>query len=108
MDEITTVVTVVVIATGFGVPVDAIGIGVKKGQITGLFDMGPAGWFFSCLLLWIVAFPAYLVKRQKLKEINEQDRSDESLCLRRIVLRVSNRVSSVRFCNPQEVSKWQS
>jgi len=27
--------------------------------------MGPTGWFFSCLLCWIVAFPAYLVKRRE-------------------------------------------
>ncbi len=27
--------------------------------------MGPAGWFFSCLLLWIVMFPYYLYVRPR-------------------------------------------
>lgn len=37
-----------------------IGSGVPKDE---LGKMGSAAWFFSCLLLWIVAFPYYLVKR---------------------------------------------
>ena len=28
-----------------------------------LEPFGPAGWFWACLLLWIVFFPWYLVKR---------------------------------------------
>ena len=27
--------------------------------------MGPLGWCLSCLLLWAVAFPAYLVTRRR-------------------------------------------
>ena len=27
--------------------------------------MGPLGWFLSCLLLWGLAFPAYLVIRRR-------------------------------------------
>lgn len=38
-------------------------IGVRKGAIRGFFNMGVVGWFFSCLMLFIVAFPAYLIKR---------------------------------------------
>lgn len=45
---------------------DAKSIGVKKSK--GFFGCGPWGWFFCCLLLWIVAFPAYLAKRGGLKE----------------------------------------
>jgi hypothetical protein len=52
-----------VFGTSVWVLVDARTIGVEKGRIKGFFNMGPTGWFFSCLLCWIVAFPAYLVKR---------------------------------------------
>lgn len=34
-----------------------------RGAGRGFLDMGAAGWFFCCLLLWIVAFPVYLAMR---------------------------------------------
>lgn len=43
--------------------VDARQIGVRKGIVGRLGDMNPWGWFFACLLLWAVAFPAYLIYR---------------------------------------------
>ena len=55
------------IATSIWVYIDAKKIGVRKGQLKGLFDMGPAGWFVGCILLWIVIFPVYLLKREELK-----------------------------------------
>ena len=63
---------IIVIATSIWVAVDAITIGVKKGQIKGFFDMGPVGWFFSCLLIWIIAFPCYLSERSEYKRINNK------------------------------------
>jgi hypothetical protein len=51
---------------------DAKSIGVQKGQIPGITDMGPVGWFFVALLLWIVGFPAWLAMRGKYKKYNEQ------------------------------------
>lgn len=57
----------VMAGTSLWVLVDSKSIGVKKGKIKGFFDMGRAGWFFSCVLIWIVAFPAYLVKRNEYK-----------------------------------------
>ncbi|NOU35951.1 MAG: hypothetical protein HOO88_04200 [Kiritimatiellaceae bacterium] len=65
-----TVVTIIVIATSIWVLVDAKTIGVKKGQISGVANMGAFGWFFVCLLLWIVGFPFYLAKRGEFKKIN--------------------------------------
>jgi hypothetical protein len=59
-----------VFGTSVWVLVDSRTIGVKKGQIKGFFNMGPTGWFFSCLLCWIVAFPAYLVKRPEYKRVS--------------------------------------
>jgi len=59
-----------VAVTSIWVFVDAKKIGVKKGQVQGLADLGPAGWLFACLLLWIVAFPLYLIKRPELKRVN--------------------------------------
>ena len=35
---------------------------------------GPVGWFFSGLLIWIVAFPLYLASRGNLKEAGERSR----------------------------------
>jgi len=31
-----------------------------------IFDMGPFSWFICCLVLWIMAVPAYLAKRGQL------------------------------------------
>ncbi len=59
-----------VIGTSIWVLADAKTIGVKKGQISGIADMGVWGWFFACLLLWIIAFPFYLAKRSEYKRIN--------------------------------------
>ena len=42
---------------------------MRKSKTKGFFNMGPAGWFFSCLLLWVVAFPAYLVKRRTYRQM---------------------------------------
>jgi len=63
-------ILIAVVATSIWVAVDASTIGVKKGQLKGLGNMGPVGWFFVCLLLWIVGFPFYLAKRPELKRIN--------------------------------------
>jgi hypothetical protein len=60
----------VVLVTAIWVYSDARSIGVKKGQLKGFADLGPAGWFIATLLLWIVAFPLYLAKRGTLKRIN--------------------------------------
>ena len=65
----------VIIGTSIWVLVDAKSIGVKKGQIKGLGDLGPWGWFFVCLLLWIVGFPFYLAKRSEYKKINSINES---------------------------------
>ncbi len=69
-DSITVIVFLVVLGTSIWVYSDAKAIGVKKGQLKGACDMGPAGWAIACLLLWIVGFPIYLAKRPELKRIN--------------------------------------
>ena len=60
------IVLVGVFLSAIWVGVDAASKGIKRGQGRGLWDMSPLGWFLACLLLWIVAFPAYLVKRSEL------------------------------------------
>ena len=62
----------IIIGTSIWVFADAKAIGVKKGQIKGLFDFGPAGWLITCLLLWIVVFPVYLAKRGEIKRLNQK------------------------------------
>jgi hypothetical protein len=66
------IVLLIVIGTSIWVLFDASSIGVKKGQVKGLCDMDPTGWFVVCLLLWIVGFPAYLAKRAEFKRINQK------------------------------------
>jgi len=68
--EMEALIFIVVLGTSIWVLVDTKIIGVKKGQLKGMADLGPWGWFFVCLLLWIIGFPFYLAKRGELKRIN--------------------------------------
>ena len=70
---------VIVLGTSIWVLVDAKTIGVKKGQLQGILDMGPWGWFFSCLLIWIVGFPLYLAKRGQFKRLQSVGQSTVSV-----------------------------
>jgi hypothetical protein len=56
-------VLLIVVLSSIWVYFDARSLGAKKGVLKGFFDMGPGGWFWVCLLLWIIGFPAYLAKR---------------------------------------------
>lgn len=67
------IVLLVVIGTSIWVLIDAQSIGVRKGLVTGVADMGPVGWFIACLGIWILAFPFYLAKRDEFKQANLQD-----------------------------------
>jgi hypothetical protein len=62
-----------VIVTSLWVFFDAKRIGIKKGQITGIANLGPGGWLVVCLFLWIIAFPTYLIKRPQFIRINQKD-----------------------------------
>lgn len=67
---ISTFMWLLVIGTSIWVFFDASAIGVKKGQVSGLADMSPAGWLLACLFLWIIAFPIYLSKRSDFQRLN--------------------------------------
>ena len=58
---------------------DATTIGVRKNQIKGAADMGPVGWFFGCLFVWIIAFPLYLSKRGVYQKINSAQGGSQSV-----------------------------
>jgi len=58
---------IIVIGSAIWVYIDAKTIGVRKGLIDGMFNNGPGVWCAGTLLLWIVVFPAYLIKRGALK-----------------------------------------
>jgi hypothetical protein len=64
------IIFLLVIVTSIWVLFDAKSIGIKKGQMSGFANLGPWGWFFGSLLLWIIAFPLYLAKRSEYKRIN--------------------------------------
>lgn len=70
---ISTFMWLLVIGSSIWVFFDATTIGVKKGQVSGVADMSPVGWFFACLLLWIIGFPLYLSKRSEFKRINSRN-----------------------------------
>lgn len=53
---------------------DAQSIGARRGLIPGLGNMGPLGWFISCLLLWFIVFPFYLYTRKSIKEAVKKER----------------------------------
>jgi len=69
------IILLVILCTSIWVLVDAKTIAVKKGQMKGMADMGPWGWFFACLLIWIIGFPFYLAKRGELKKVNSAQSS---------------------------------
>jgi hypothetical protein len=57
-------ITIIWLGSSTWVLIDAKQLGAKRGRLGGGFlDMGYWGWFFACLLLWILAFPFYLIKR---------------------------------------------
>jgi hypothetical protein len=63
-------ILLIVIGSSIWVYFDAKSIGVKKGQVAGLANMSPGGWFFVTLFLWIIGFPLYLSKRGDFKRAN--------------------------------------
>lgn len=69
---------VLVIGTSIWVYLDAQSLGVRKGQLKGLFDLSPIGWFLGSLCLWIIAFPAYLVKRNEYKALKDKARAESN------------------------------
>lgn len=58
---------IMVISTSIWVWIDASKIGARKGLVKGLTNMGPFGWFICSLLIWIITFPIYLIKRESIK-----------------------------------------
>jgi hypothetical protein len=64
----------VVLGSSIWMAVDASQLGYDKRDVKGLAAMGPAGWLLAGLLLWIVAFPLYLIKRPELKAAGERRR----------------------------------
>ena len=59
------IMPLIVLGTSIWVAVDASNLGVKRGDNPGFFDMSATGWFFACLFLWIIAFPAYIATRSR-------------------------------------------
>ena len=58
-----TIFAIFIIASIIWVAYDASKIGVKKDMISGMFNMGIFGWVVACILVWIIFFPAYIIKR---------------------------------------------
>lgn len=58
------------IGASIRVLIDAKTIGIKKGQIQCMGNLGSWDRFFVCLFLWIVEFFFCLAKRVEFKRIN--------------------------------------
>ena len=69
----------IVILSAVWVYFDAQNIGIRKGLVDGFWNLGPLGWALATLLLWIVGFPAYLIKRGSLKKAAASDSLDAEL-----------------------------
>jgi hypothetical protein len=56
----------VIVGTTVWVGFDAQELEMRKGRLGGgPVDMGTRAWVVCCLLLWVIAFPCYLVARSK-------------------------------------------
>lgn len=64
----TALIWLFVLLSSLWVYFDAKRIGARKGLLPGFGDMNPGGWFLVCLLLWIIGFPLYLIKRGKIRD----------------------------------------
>ena len=66
VNDLSGLLWILVIGSAIWVGFDAQQLGVKAGVLGGgMADIGPVGWFFVVLLLWIIGFPAYLATRPK-------------------------------------------
>ena len=77
------VILAAIVATSLWVYLDARWIGVYcTGEPRRLLhlslDMEPVDWLISCLLLWAIAFPAYLCKRREFLKRFHQMRSPKT------------------------------
>lgn len=69
----------IIIVSAIWVLIDAKSIGVRKGVVSGLGNIGPWGWFFVVAFLWIIGFPMYLYYRGKFKEALSTEGGDKRI-----------------------------
>lgn len=63
----TVIVWLVELALCVWVLIDSIRLGARRGGLGGgMLDMGPAGWFFSCLLIPLIGLICYACTRPRL------------------------------------------
>ncbi|WP_051309007.1 hypothetical protein [Desulfogranum japonicum] len=67
------IVMLMVIGCAIWVYYDATTLGIKRGNTSGFFNLGPLGWAVCVLMIWIIAFPLYLFKRGDLKDDSDWD-----------------------------------
>ena len=70
------IVFLVIVASSIWVAVDASNLGAKRGRLPGnFFDLGPVAWFVCVFLLWIIAFPAYLIVRRRYVALRQTEQA---------------------------------
>ncbi len=68
-------IVLLVVASGIWVYFDAKSIGAERGLSSGFLNMGPVGWAMSTVLLWIICFPLYLIKRDDIRALAAGEKS---------------------------------
>ena len=70
---------IVIVASSIWVYTDANKLGVRKDAKAGLLNLNysPMRWLVSCLLLWIIFFPLYWIKRVEYKKLSQNSQSDK-------------------------------
>jgi hypothetical protein len=73
-----------IVGSSLWVYFDAKWIGIyRTGEPCSMFqlslDMEPVDWLISCVLLWVVAFPAYLLKRPRFIKTFHKNRPNSTL-----------------------------
>lgn len=70
MNEMNWIIAIIIVASIIWAYFDARAIGVKSGLVKGMADQNISAWIGGMILLWIVFFPFYLIKRGEFKKIN--------------------------------------
>ena len=93
------IILLIILTTSIWVLIDAKNLGVKKGLIKGIGNMGPWGWFIVCLLIWIIAFPIYLFKRSEYKRLARLGTSNNNNVTAKVCAKCgTNTIPNQKFC----------
>jgi hypothetical protein len=72
-DLVVGIIWLAIVGTVVWVGFDAHSLGMKRGKAGGgPLDMGVVSWVICCLIVWVIAFPCYLVARSRYRSRRAQ------------------------------------